>query len=627
MCGIFGVFNYSKREPVDREAMKRSTDTIAHRGPDGEGFYYDDPLGLGFGHRRLSIIDLSTGDQPISNEDNTVWLIFNGEIYNYTAIKEILVKKGHQFKTRTDGEVIIHAYEEFGTDCSKLFNGIFAFAIWDRRKEQLFLSRDHYGVKPLYYLNDGIRIVFSSEIKAILAYTGLKPEINLNALSACLSFRHTPAPNTLFEGIYKIPASYSLTITTRGNCRLFTYWNSPLQVYKQNRNVLEITEILQERFKEAVHRQMMSDVPIGISLSGGIDSGSILSVMSAVSNSSIHAFTVGFENVEPKLDELAQAEKNARLFNAEFNYYKITEKDYIDFFRYYIYHLEEPNGNESAPAYYFVAKLANKKVKVLLNGQGADELFSGYDRYMGLYYTEFFPRIFPLLVQESIWINKDENRLQQLGRLKEVFSQKEDKFRILAAGSLLSKNTLEILQNSSLPLINYRELSDDPIQQEFLSRLDGNLVERLFMYDMFNSLSENLLLSEDKMSMAASIEARVPFLDLELSRYALTLPASVKISNFRRKYIHKRLCSKFLPHNVVHQHKIGFDSPMNVWFENYIGLQLKELISRPHSMTREYLNPEAVDQLITEHERTAKDHSKFLFLLFSLEVWKETFLD
>lgn len=623
MCGIFGVFNYNKL-PVNRDLLKEATNLMSHRGPDGEGFYFDDKNGLGFGHRRLSIIDLQTGDQPMSNEDGTIWIVFNGEIYNYKELRDELISKGHRFRTNSDTEVIIHSYEEYGLDCPNKFNGIFAFAIWDSISQVLFLARDHFGVKPLYYFDDGDKFIFSSEYKSILKYVDRKPIIDETGIVFCLTFRQVPAPNTLIKDIKKLPASY-FALVKRNNYYTKSYWNKTIYV-DYSKTEKEWTELLTEKIDKAVQRQMVADVPIGISLSGGIDSGIILALMNKYYGKGVHAFTIGFEGANEKINELKLAKQNAERFGAEFNYRLVGKSEYLNFLDNYIWHLEEPVGNESAIAYYFVAEMAKGKVKVLLNGQGADEPFAGYDKYIGLYYAEKFNIIPSFFYKFMGKLIPDLRKRKQLNQLFQISKFQNDLDKILLASEIVNENQRLKIFNESLKNYSAKDIFIQEIKKLLNERIKGNVVEKILFMDLFFLLSENLLLSEDKMAMAASIEARVPFLDIELIETAISIPAKYKIKLFSGKYIHKKVCEKFLPKEVVYQKKIGFSNPMDRWIKEELGKKFLDYIQSANSITNNFLNRAEITRMYFNHKNGIEDNQRFMFLLLSLEKWRQLFL-
>lgn len=626
MCGIFGVINLSNKLQVDKKLFKEATNLLEHRGPDGEGFYFDDSNGVGFGHRRLSILDLQTGDQPMCNEDGTIWIVFNGEIYNYKEIKKYLLQKGHIFKTKSDTEVIIHAYEEFGDECPNKFNGIFAFAIWDLKKKKVFLARDHFGVKPLYYYNDNNIFVFASEIKSIIKYINIKNSVDLNSLYECLTLRYVLGPETLFNQIKKmLPSSY-LTCDYKGNIILRNYWDKKIEVdYSKSNKYWK--EILENQIEEAVKRQIISDVPIGLSLSGGVDSATILSIITQYVGKGVHCFTVGFEGGKDEDNEIDKAKEISKIFNANFHSYIITEKDYLDFLEKYIWHLEEPVGNESAIAYYYVANLAKGKVKVLLNGQGADEPFAGYDRYLGFYYNEKYPNISFLISKLLFLLHPNLTRKKQFEKLLDQYNLKNDTDKIINANQVITRKIKnELLSNSKL-----EGKSDENLRKKFLNLLDSKItglnIDKLLFFDLFSSLPENLLLCEDKMAMAASIEARVPFLDIDLVTTASSIPAKHKIGLISGKQILKKVCTKYLPQKIVYQRKIGFNNPVQKWFQNSLGTMFLDFIHSNNSITKNYLNFDNILKIYNQHKNNEENHEKLLFLLFSIEKWNKIFLN
>lgn len=624
MCGIVGVFNRQDRKPVDRQLIKKMTDVIAHRGPDGEGFYFDDKNGIGFGHRRLAIIDLKTGNQPMTNKNRRLWITFNGEIYNYKEIKQELQAKGYIFRTDSDTEVILHSYEEYGEECPNHFNGIFAFAIWDIRKQSLFLARDHFGVKPLYYCQNNGSFYFASELKAILADSSVPREVDLNALNLCLTFRYTPSPWTLFKGINKLKPGCSLSVTHQEikECR---YWQDSGTI---DRKIKEDEWVwkLREAMEKAVKRQMISDVPIGLSLSSGVDSNTVLSLMSQHSNCPVNSFTVGFAGREDT-SEIEPAREMAARFGADFYEQIITEEDYIDFMNRYIWHLEEPIGNDSAAAYYFVAEMARQQgIKVLLNGQGADEAFAGYKRYFGIKYKDWlkfvvvppFSWILPKIIKGSVLGERYQRFLYSLcaDNEEELFIRTYSIITDEAKRKLIKRDVLEQMDSCFLRNFVNGQLAKAP---------RGNALERMTYVDARTSLPDNLLLCEDKMAMAASVEARVPFLDIELMALAESIPGKYKLKGKRDKHIHRKACQKWVGNKVASRPQIGFDSAVNIWLKAQLVDYMQQIIKIPGSFSNTFLYPEYISTLLEEHSEGRRDHQRILFLLLSLESWYEVF--
>ncbi len=623
MCGIVGIFSYATRQPVDKPLLEKMTESIAHRGPDGHGYYISEDRMLGFGHRRLSIIDLNTGDQPMCNEDGTVWITFNGEIYNYRELREQLKVRGHRFKTASDTEVIIHAYEEWGVECANKFNGIFAFGIWDEKKQSLYVARDHFGVKPLYYHDNGRIFSFASELKALLCDTTVSRAIDYDALHFCLTLRHTPSPWTLLKSIRKLPPSSYMIVNNEGvhiNC----YWNMAPEV-DHSRSEQNWIEELQTVYPQAVKRQMVSDTPIGLSLSGGVDSNTLLALMSK-EEARVHTFTVGFEGADKRDDELDAARQAAGIFNADFSGRQVTQDDYISFMQKYMWHLEEPIGNESAAAYYFVAKLAREKVKVLLSGQGADEPFGGYSRHLAAQYSRYLQWIPSSMVQPlGCALLPFFRGNESPGRMIDSLSYDNEIDQMLSTYSITTPAMRRELFSPDFAVRSSPHILTDYIRTQVARAPHGTRLEKMTYIDARTSLSDNLLLCGDKMGMAASVEMRVPFLDLEVMKIAESIPGSFKVRNFKNKVIHKKVCEQWLPQSVVHRRKVGFNEAMNVWMKRNLDQTLTSLVEKPDSISRTMLNIGYVRQLQREHNSGKSDHQRILFLLLSIEIWNTVF--
>ncbi|HTP12623.1 MAG TPA: asparagine synthase (glutamine-hydrolyzing) [Bacteroidota bacterium] len=626
MCGIFGVLNYKHGQAIDRRHFEESTRLLAHRGPDGEGYFYDDTAGLGLGHRRLSILDLSTGDQPMNIGDGALWITFNGEIYNYLDVKQTLKARGHTFRTKSDTEVILAAYQEYGEECVNHLNGIFAFAIWDTKRKTLFAARDHFGVKPLYYADDGERLVFASELKSILHYTQMRRELDEEGLALCLNFRHIPAPYTLLKGVCKLPSAHTLSVRIGQATSVKRYWYPDIRV-DEGQTEEEWIERLQESLSTAVKRQMMSDVPVGVSLSGGVDSGAILALMTKHAGAGVHAFTIGFEGIEAHRDEVGQAREHAKRYGAQFHERIVTAKDYDDFMNRYLWHLEEPIGNDAATAYYFVAEMAKGTVKVLLNGQGADEIFGGYDRYIGVHYGSRIPEFLAPVVGAAARLAPTIDRKRQLLQLADFLAQPDDAGKIASAtGILMSAERERLLQDGLRRRLSPERLEGE-VEKLLVGFTRGSVTEKAMYYDSFSLLSENLLLCEDKMAMAASIEARVPFLDLELAGLGLSIPARFKFRRASGKYLLKKVCEPFLPASAVHQPKIGFNNPVHEWLRTSMGDQLMDFLHSSASILRPYVHMDEFEKMFARHKRNEENNQFLLYTMLSIEKWATLFLN
>jgi asparagine synthase (glutamine-hydrolysing) len=651
MCGICGVWNVDGR-PVDPELLGRMRDSLAHRGPDGAGTVLFDvagagepvvvrdgappdprpaghpaaPPSLGLAHRRLSIIDLETGDQPMCNEHRSVWVVFNGEIYNYRQLRQELRAAGHVFRTASDTEVIVHAYEAEGVRCMTRFNGIFAFALWDVRARRLLLARDHFGVKPLYYTFRDGTLRFASEIKAILADPGVARELDPDALNLCLTLRHTPAPWTLFRGIAKLPPA-SRAVLERGQLVVERYWHGPSQAAEATGDERELTEALATRLECAVEQQMVSDVPISLSLSSGVDSSALLALMARHSAGPVRAFTVGFAGREDE-SEIGPASATARRFGADFSSRLVSDEDYAAFLDAYIWHLEEPVGNESAPAYHFVARMARERgVKVLLNGQGPDETFAGYTRHLGAAYGALLPHLPAPVVASGLAPLADRLPLPETGRrLAYALGGRSEAEQLLATYGFVSPATRARLLQPAVRRLIDPDLPRTYLEAQLRAAPPGTRLERMLYVDTRTSLPDNLLLCEDKMAMAAGVEARVPFLDLDYMALAERVPGRFKVRRGRGKYLHRRVCARLVPSDVARRPKIGFTNAVDLWLRARLGAQFRHAIAAPNSFTTAYLDPALVGALLREHLGGRRNHQRLLFLLLSLEAWWRTFI-
>lgn len=621
MCGICGIYNYKSGESADKHLIQAMTDRIIHRGPDDEGQYLDGSVGIGI--RRLSIIDVKGGHQPIHNEDMTVWIVFNGEIYNFKELRRELETEGHRFYTQSDTEVIVHSYEEWGDDCVLHFNGIFGFSIWDKSRHRLLLARDHFGVKPLYYYDDGRRFLWGSEIKAILADLSIPRIVDTDALDLFLTFRFVPSPLTMFKGIHKLPPSHRL-IHDRGGCRIERYWYSHLQV-DNTLSEQDFIILLQERLETAVRRQMISDVPIGALLSGGIDSSVVVAIMAQQTNHPVRTFTVGFKDGGDS-NELREARGTAAHFKTEHFEIMLDKLDYQQLLHKAIWHLEEPIGTTSALAMYFLTQLARQHVKVALTGQGVDEPLCGYHRYLGERYGRFYrqlPFIFRNVLRPIIEALPRQERIKRAVRSLGMSDVSERFVQVYAVFPQEMKNSL---WQSEQRLFANTHAARDIVNywRQGVEHLDP-LVQMAYI-DARLSLADDLLIYGDKMSMANSIEVRVPFLDLEYMAVAETLPASLRIRWLIRKYIHKKAIVKWLPQDIINRPKRGFETPVDQWFRSELSGYVRNILLAPSSACKIYFKPEAIDSLLRDHVSGRQDNRRQLFSLLVFELWHREFI-
>jgi asparagine synthase (glutamine-hydrolysing) len=623
MCGICGAFSFSGA-PVDRALIEAMTRAIRHRGPDGSGSYLSGPVGLG--HRRLSIIDLAGGAQPISNEDETIQIVFNGEIYNFIELRAELVAKGHVFKTESDTEVIVHAYEQWGEACVTRFNGIFAFALWDENHRRLFLARDHLGVKPLYYVKMGDSLFFASEIKALLQVPGCPREVDLKALGELFALRYVPSPDTLFQGIKKLTPAHSMTVDSRG-VKIERFWKWTPEVLTRFKEA-ELVEAYQELLEDAVRLQMRSDVPVGLFLSAGIDSGALLAMMSQHSHRPIHTFTIGFEQGEES-NETDDARRMAQRFGADHSEMIVGPQDYQNYYERYMWDLEEPVGNETAAAFYFVSLIASRKVKVALTGQGADEPWAGYDRYIGIKLSEIYRRLPRALTRHVILpIVQRFSTDERLRRGVVALDEPDVLTRLVKIYSFYdSAMKAKLFQ----PWIREQVSPDGQDARDALRRLQSDVqdldaVSQMVYIDTRANLPDDLLMVGDKTSMANSIEARVPYLDYRLVEFIEALPAHLKLHRLQGKYLHKKALEKWLPGTIIRQKKKGFANPVREWLRESMKSYVNDCLLSEDSAVRRYFDQSYIEQLVADHEAGRQNYLRHIYLLISFELWHQKFI-
>lgn len=617
MCGICGQFNYATQERVLAERVQQMARSIIHRGPDDEGYFFDDNLGLGF--RRLSIIDLSGGHQPMSDAEESVWVVFNGEIYNYLELRAELEAKGHKFRTRSDTEVIVHGYKEWGTDVLKHFNGMFGLAIWDVRKRRLVVARDAMGIKLIYYRNSGGQLSFGSEIRTLLTAGAATPEVDPVALNLFLRFRYVPSPLTMFQGIRKL-APGSMLVVENGQCREERWYDYTPVPFATPKEDAEATRELLELYKGAVGRHLLSDVPVGILLSGGLDSGLLLALMNE-RGSNWPAYTVGYgESFED--DELADAAETARLLGAKFISVKLDRSEFERSFPKIVDFLEEPVTSSSIVPMYFVCQRARQDVKVALIGQGPDELFAGYTRHLGVHYGKLW-RGLPAGVRSVL--GAAVNRLPRNEALKrgvQSLGTVDQLQRYHSVFSLAPSATIDgLFQDGALPPGRGHETVD--YWRELLPQMaHTDELGGFQMLEVRSSLPDELLMFGDKISMAHSIEVRVPYLDRTVVEFAQRLGAGFKIRNGERKWIHRQVCRNFLPPQILKRKKRGFAvNVVDGWFNSSVNGQLPEMLMDKNSLMYRLLNPSAARRLLDDHRSGRADNHKLLFSLVMVEQW------
>ncbi len=623
MCGISGVFDL-RGTAVEPGLVHRMAAALSHRGPDGEGFHIDGRIGLG--HRRLSIIDLAGGAQPISNEDDTIQIIFNGEIYNFIELRKELEAAGHRFKTRSDTEVILHGYEEWGTDCVSRFNGMFAFAIWDSNRQRLFIARDHLGIKPLYYTQVGSRLLFASEIKALLEDPQCPRAVNLSALGQLFTLRFVPSPNTMFEGIHKLPPGHSMFADASG-VHVERYWRRTPGDFSAAPEG-ELIERYRELVEDAVRLQMRSDVPVGLFLSSGVDSAALLALMGQHAGAPVRTFTIGFEDGE-KSNETDDARALAKRFGADHAEMIVGAADYERYFDRHLWDLEEPLGNETAAAFYFVSQIASRKVKVALAGQGADEPWAGYHRYIGVKLSQHYSRLPSFLTDGMIRPFVENNsKNERLRRGVAALSEPDVLARMVKIYSFFSADMKSRLFQ---PWVKAAISVDGAEAREALRRLQRDVssldpLSQMLYIDTRANLPDDLLMVGDKTAMANSLEARVPYLDYRVVEFIESLPPHFKLKGFTGKYLHKKALEKWVPQEVVYRRKKGFDNPIDQWLRSRMKSFAKECLLDERSAVGRYFDLAYIRELLAQHESGVRNHLRHIYLLISFELWHRRFI-
>ncbi len=625
MCGISGIYNYGSHEPADEALLRRMLGLIEHRGPDDEGRYLDQNLAIGM--RRLSIIDLDGGKQPIYNEDGNIVIVFNGEIYNYVELRAELQQRGHIFATNSDTEVIVHLYEELGPECVHKLRGMFGFAIWDKRRRQLFLARDRLGIKPLYYANIGRRLVFGSEIKSILQHPEIQPRLNLEALSHFLSLKYVPAPLTMFADIFSFPPGYTLLcdangITTR------SYWDMSF-VGEQNGHQVEeaYVEQLEAILKESVRLRLRSDVPFGAFLSGGVDSSTIVALMSQFLDEPVKTFSVGFDSEGTGADELPYARLIAQQYQTDHHEIFVKAQDFIDLAEKVIWHLDQPIADQATVATYMVSKLAAQHVKMVLTGEGGDELFAGYARYVGERFSPVFRYIPKPLKSLAV---ATSSRLPGFGRPKialYALSQPDETARFTNWFPLFNYDEKMALLSDDLKRI-LNGVSTSDLFAHYLAQTDATTpLNRMLYVDTKLWLPDYLLLRGDKLSMATSLEARIPILDHELVEFAASLPPHLKLNNLTRKYLLKKVSQSLVPPEIINRKKEGFPIPIFQWLRREARPLLRDLLTPATIRKRGLFDPDYIEKMLKQFEAGIGDYGHLLWGLVSLELWHQCFID
>ncbi len=616
MCGIVGILHCNGSEQVSGDVIHKMCEAIAHRGPDDEGVYLSNNIGLGM--RRLSIIDLVTGHQPIHNEDKTVWIVLNGEIYNFPELRKELIEKGHTFYTHSDTEVIVHLYEEHGTDCFSRLNGMFTIAIWDAGRKQLVLGRDRVGKKPLYYTFDGEKLIFASELKSMLFVPDFQRKVNLKAVDCYLTFGCVPGEFSIFENVCKLPAGHILVYKNQ-TIDISSYWNLDFGKVNEDKGERFYIETLRELFFDSVKRRLISDVPLGAFLSGGVDSSAIVAAMAQLGVKDIKTFTIGFE--ERDYSELPYAREVADFLGTD-HYELIVHPEMTKLLPELVWFFDEPFADSSVVPTYYVSKLARSEVTVILSGDGGDELFAGYTRYIDLPLAKAIQA-----VPEALRLNvihklaaclpsgfKGANLIKSAsGNAFDYYASKINYFDIEKKSLLYSEEFRQEVNNCNMPLDWLRT---------YFNEFDGvsNTSRRQYA-DIKMYLPDTILTKVDRASMAVSLETRAPLLDYRIVEFAGTIPDRYKMPNGRTKNILKEMARGMLPQNIIDRKKKGFAIPKDAWFRSQLKEFAADILLSSTAKERGYFNLSYVETLLKEHNNGQHDFSDQIWALLCLELW------
>lgn len=624
MCGICGIFYTDRTRRVERGPLAAMNHRIVHRGPDDEGFFFDANVGLAM--RRLSIIDVKTGHQPIANEDENLWIVYNGELYNHQELRKDLESRGHRYKTKSDTETIIHLYEEYGRDCVKYLRGMFAFAIWDRRRRRLFIARDRLGIKPLYYRFDGQTLLFGSEIKAILAFPGVRAEFNRATLAEYLAFGYITEAETMYAGIRKVLPGHVMEIGEGGSPQISSYWDLQVKADTELRPRSYYVERYRELLESCVSSHLMSDVPLGVFLSGGLDSSAVAALTTKIRKEPIETFAVGYG--EEKFSEFPFARQVAQHIGSKHHEVRLSRDEFFESLPRLIWHEDEPIVWPSSVSLYFVARLARERVTVVLTGEGSDETLAGYTRYawtqlnakIDRMYRTLSPKFARELVRKAI----------QSGPLSgSLYRKLEHTFLVRDGGSWPSfyfdnfYSAFSAAEQAELLTDETRLYGGDAYagSMQQWNASSGDFLHRLLYTDIKTYLVE-LLMKQDQMSMAASIESRVPFLDHELVEFTASIPAPYDTKGLAGKFILKSAVEDILPHDIVYRQKMGFPTPWAFWLDGPQLEDLERLLLEPRTRNRGYFKSEAIKKLFAEHRAGHRDHGNRIWRLLNLELWE-----
>jgi asparagine synthase (glutamine-hydrolysing) len=625
MCGITGILYFDPHQPVDAVMLQRMTDSLAHRGPDDRGILVRGNLGLGF--RRLSIIDLSaSGHQPMSNEDDSVWLVFNGEIYNFPELRYVLESKGHRFKSRTDSEVILHAYEEYGSDCLDHLDGMFTFALWDSNSQTLLLARDRFGIKPLHYFVDHEKLIFGSEIKAILQDPSVPRRVNPQAFWNYLTFMQVPAPQTIYQGISKLLPGHALSVANH-SLHQWRYWDLSLAAGQDSpKSEAKWSEELADLFRESVRRHLVADVPVGIFLSGGLDSSAIVAQASHLTTAPVSTFSISFDD-HPAYDESPYQQQVAKLFGSAHHEIRVRP-DILQIMDDLLREFDEPFAVSSAVPLYYISRLASEHVKVVLSGEGGDEIFAGYDwryrRFRQLQYLNFMPAGLWRTVRHGLerWssLAGRDGRLVERARKVAALGNLQPLERYLALFNFFSAEEKQQLIHPELLATIQQDHGD--YYNLVLSEASGHGLEGLLYTDIKTSLADEMLTKVDRMTSMVSIEGRVPLLDRKFAETAFRIPNNLKLKGRTGKYIFKKAMERLLPRDLIWREKHGFNVPLGSWWQSANLQSLwREYVNEATLKQQQFFNPTYVGTLLNGKEPLSESQAHKLFIVLVFQKW------
>jgi asparagine synthase (glutamine-hydrolysing) len=623
MCGIAGRFNFDPLAPVDRDVLEAMTDALTHRGPDAAGYHVAG--GVGLGHRRLSIIDLSTGDQPLANEDGTVWTIFNGEIYNFAEVRAELAAHGHRFRTNSDTEVIVHGYEQWGERCVDRFRGMFAFAVWDATERRLMLARDRLGVKPLYYAAlPGRGLVFGSELKSLLEDPDVPREWRADALDAYLTLLYVPAPATIYRGINKLPPAHVL-VAEKGTIRTSRYWDLTFTGDGDPAREAEYLEQLDALLTESVRLRQVSDVPLGAFLSGGIDSSAVAAYMVETSRRPPLTISVGFD--EARYDELSHARRVAEHLGCEFHPRTVTP-DIVALLPKLAWHFDEPFADSSAVPTYYVSKAARELVTVALSGDGGDELWAGYTRHRVEHWEQRVRKALgPAARAAGAVAHGLPLSVKGARALRHLAADPADAYAIKHAYGMFEPDAKTRLYSGDFAAALH---GSDPLaafRDVYLRCGSADPVDRALYVDVHTYMVDDILTKVDRMSMAVSLEAREPLLDHRLLEFAASVPVSLKLRDGRGKYLLRKALDRRIPREILDRGKHGFEAPIGEWLRGPLAPMTSALLGDGRLRDRGIFDDREVARIWREHREGRADHRHRLWQLVMAELWFRQFID